>query len=101
MVKKIVKTNPAITLLSGLCNFRLPGVPNNPSDSIRLLNIDKGIAFVKTSYRLYSYTFFANNEHETEIHIFQHETRIHSICVSAPKLKVRFSLTECETSVQP
>ena len=36
----------AITLLSTLCNFRLPRVPNNPCDSTGMLNVDEGIVLV-------------------------------------------------------
>ena len=38
--------DPAITLISGLCNFRLSGVPNNSCDSTGILNIDKSVALV-------------------------------------------------------
>ena len=46
MVKKMVETNLAITLLSGLYNFKLLEVPNDPCDSTGMLNVDKGITLI-------------------------------------------------------
>ena len=46
MVKTMVKTNPVITLLFRLYNFRLPGVPNNPRESTEMLNVDEDIALI-------------------------------------------------------
>ena len=51
MVKKLVKTNPAITLLYGLCNFSLPGVLNNPFELSRLLNIDQVATLVNNKLK--------------------------------------------------
>ena len=58
MVKKMVKTNPAITLLSGLCNARLSGVPNNPCDLTRIPNIDEGVALVDNKWQTLQWQFF-------------------------------------------
>ena len=51
MIKMMVKTNPAITLLSGLYNSMLPGVPNNPCDLIEILNVNKGIMLVENKLK--------------------------------------------------
>jgi len=45
-VKMMVKINLVITLLSNLCYSGLPGVPNSPCDSIRMLKVDIDITLV-------------------------------------------------------
>ena len=40
-----MKTNSVVLLLSKLCNFRLPGFPNNPCGLTGMLNVDKSVAF--------------------------------------------------------
>ena len=46
MIKAMVKINPAITILSELCNFWLSRVSNNPCDSTGMLSDDGGTALV-------------------------------------------------------
>ena len=42
----MVKINPAIALLSELCNFRLPRVLNNPCGLIEMLSVNEGVVLV-------------------------------------------------------
>ena len=51
-IKVMVKINSAISLLSELCNFRLPMVSNNPCDSTRMLNVDEGVVPVEISSKI-------------------------------------------------
>ena len=44
--KVVVKINPAIALLSELCNYRLPKVLNNLCGSTGMLNVDEGIVLI-------------------------------------------------------
>ena len=64
MVKKSVKTNLAITFLSGIYNFMLPGVPNNSCDSTKMFNVDKGIALIDNISKLCSCSLFG--KHRTQ-----------------------------------
>ena len=52
MIKVMVKIHSAILLLSELCNFRLPRVPNNPCNSIGMLNVDEGIVLVDNGSKI-------------------------------------------------
>jgi len=47
-----VKINFSISFLSGLCNFRLPRIPNNLYDSTKILNIDEGAMLVDNSSKI-------------------------------------------------
>jgi len=51
-MKAMMKIHFSIPLLSELCNFRLSRVPNNPYDSIRMLNIDKGTVLVDNRLKI-------------------------------------------------
>jgi len=42
----MVMINLTINLFSELCNFRLPRVPNNPCDSIEMLNVNEGVTLI-------------------------------------------------------
>ena len=52
MIKTIVKINSTISLLSELCNYRLPKVPNSPCDSIGILNVNGGVILVDNRSRI-------------------------------------------------
>ena len=51
-IKVMVKINSAIFFLSKLCNSKLSGVPNNPCDSIGMLNVDEGVAHVDNKSKI-------------------------------------------------
>ena len=48
----MVKINPAITLLSELCNFRLPRIPSNPCGLIGMLNVNEGVMLVDSRLKI-------------------------------------------------
>jgi len=52
MIKVMVKISSTVLLLSKLCNFRLPEIPNNPCDSIRMLNVNEGIVYVDNKSKI-------------------------------------------------
>ena len=52
MIKVMVKISSVVFLVSKLCNFRLPGVPNNPCDSTGMLNIGEGVAHVDNKLKI-------------------------------------------------
>jgi len=52
MTKVVVKINLAIALLSEICNFRFLRVPNNPSDSTGMLNVDEGVMHVDNGSKI-------------------------------------------------
>jgi len=51
-ITAMVKINPAITLLSELCNFRLPRIPSNPCGLIGMLIVDESVALVDNRLKI-------------------------------------------------
>ena len=52
MITMMVKINPAITLLSKLCNSRVSRIPSYPCSLIEMLNIDEGIVLVDNKLKI-------------------------------------------------
>ena len=55
--KMMVKINLAVTLLLKLCNSELLGDPNSPCDSLRIMNINKGVTLVVSKQKLLQLNF--------------------------------------------
>jgi len=74
-IATMVKINPAITLLSKLCNSRLLRVPNNLYDSTRMLNVDEGVMLVNNRSKILQRQFVLQILNARSIPRFSQATR--------------------------
>ena len=90
-IKVMMKINFSIFLLSKLCDFRLPGVSNNPCDSTEMLNIDEGLVYVDNKSKILQKSSILQIQN-TSIPLKQCEVRI--------QCETRVPLTpKCETHI--